>query len=62
MCLRYKYLEIVVVSLFQGGVAFVAIKGVLKIYYKQQQYLRQADRIIQDFDSATAETTVQPRS
>ena len=34
----------------QGGIAFVAIKGVLKIYYKQQQYLRQANRVICDFD------------
>lgn len=35
---------------YQGGIAFVAIKGVLKIYYKQQQYLRQANRIIRDFE------------
>ncbi|XP_066277214.1 E3 ubiquitin-protein ligase MARCHF5-like [Branchiostoma lanceolatum] len=32
-----------------GGIAFVVIKGVLRIYYKQQQYLRQAQRKIQDF-------------
>ncbi|KAK3095668.1 hypothetical protein FSP39_017419 [Pinctada imbricata] len=32
-----------------GGVAFSLIKGVLKIYYKQQQYLRQANRVILDY-------------
>lgn len=37
-------------SVLQGGIAFVAIKGVLKIYYKQQQYLRQANRIIRDYE------------
>ncbi|KAL4231600.1 E3 ubiquitin-protein ligase march5 [Mactra antiquata] len=35
-----------------GGVAFVGIKGALKIYYKQQQYVRQANRIIQDYDTS----------
>ena len=33
----------------QGGIAFVAIKGVLRIYFKQQQYTRQAQRLILDF-------------
>ncbi|XP_071483348.1 E3 ubiquitin-protein ligase MARCHF5-like [Diadema antillarum] len=32
-----------------GGIAFVAIKGALKIFYKQQQYLRQVHRKVQDF-------------
>ncbi|XP_063433980.1 E3 ubiquitin-protein ligase MARCHF5-like [Mytilus trossulus] len=32
-----------------GGIGFIAIKGVLKIYYKQQQYLRQANRVIMDY-------------
>lgn len=32
-----------------GGIAFITIKGVLKIYYKQQQYQRQANRVILDF-------------
>ncbi|XP_050397687.1 E3 ubiquitin-protein ligase MARCHF5 [Patella vulgata] len=32
-----------------GGIAFIAIKGVLKIYYRQQQYFRQANRVILDF-------------
>nr|NP_001373967.1 E3 ubiquitin-protein ligase MARCHF5 [Aplysia californica] len=45
-----------------GGIAFIAIKGVLKIYYKQQQYLRQANRVIKDYEevgesSATATPT-----
>jgi E3 ubiquitin-protein ligase MARCH5 len=33
-----------------GGIAFIAIKGVLKIYFKQQQYLRQAQRCILNYD------------
>ena len=33
----------------QGGIAFVTIKGALKVFYKQQQFLRQAHRKIQDF-------------
>jgi len=36
-----------------GGIAFVAIKGVLKIYFKQQQYIRQAQRRIMNFDEPT---------
>lgn len=32
-----------------GGVAFTILKGALKIYYKQQQYLRQANRVIKDY-------------
>lgn len=37
-------------SLFlQGGIAFVAIKGAFKVYFKQQQYLRQAHRKILNF-------------
>ncbi|XP_013420568.1 E3 ubiquitin-protein ligase MARCH5 [Lingula anatina] len=34
-----------------GGVAFILIKGVLKIYYKQQQYYRQAQRQVLDYPS-----------
>ncbi len=36
-------------SLTQGGIAFVAIKGAFKVYFKQQQYLRQAHRKILNF-------------
>ncbi|XP_064630720.1 E3 ubiquitin-protein ligase MARCHF5-like [Lineus longissimus] len=32
-----------------GGIAFITIKGALKIYYRQQQYMRQAQRKIMDF-------------
>ncbi|XP_048125268.1 E3 ubiquitin-protein ligase MARCH5 isoform X1 [Alosa alosa] len=32
-----------------GGIAFVAIKGAFKVYFKQQQYLRQAHRRILNF-------------
>lgn len=39
-----------------GGIAFVAIKGCMKIYYKQQQYLRQRQRKIlnHEDDDSTA--------
>ena len=36
-------------SPLQGGIAFVAIKGAFKVYFKQQQYLRQAHRKILNF-------------
>ncbi|XP_073730611.1 E3 ubiquitin-protein ligase MARCHF5 [Misgurnus anguillicaudatus] len=32
-----------------GGIAFVVIKGVLKVYFKQQQYLTQANRHILNY-------------
>ncbi|MGH0163150.1 UNVERIFIED_CONTAM: hypothetical protein FKN15_044496 [Acipenser sinensis] len=32
-----------------GGIAFIAIKGALKVYYKQQQYLIQANRHILNY-------------
>ncbi|KAA0704346.1 E3 ubiquitin-protein ligase MARCH5 [Triplophysa tibetana] len=32
-----------------GGIAFVVMKGVLKVYFKQQQYLIQANRHILNF-------------
>ncbi|KAK2818604.1 hypothetical protein Q5P01_024165 [Channa striata] len=32
-----------------GGIAFVLIKGVLKVYFKQQQYLMQANRQILNY-------------
>jgi len=33
-----------------GGIAFIAIKGVLRVYFKQQQYINQAQRRIRNFD------------
>ena len=33
----------------QGGITFVAVKGAVRIYYKQQQYVRQAHRIVKDY-------------
>ncbi|XP_052221887.1 E3 ubiquitin-protein ligase MARCHF5-like [Dreissena polymorpha] len=36
-----------------GGFAFIAIKGVLKMYYKQVQYIRQANREVKDFVEPT---------
>lgn len=32
-----------------GGITFIAIKGCLKIYHKQQQYIRQCQRKILDY-------------
>ncbi|XP_065821462.1 E3 ubiquitin-protein ligase MARCHF5 [Labrus bergylta] len=32
-----------------GGIAFVLIKGVMKVYFKQQQYVIQANREIQNY-------------
>ncbi|XP_041369060.1 E3 ubiquitin-protein ligase MARCHF5-like [Gigantopelta aegis] len=45
-----------------GGIAFIAIKGVLKIYYKQHQYMRQANRVILDYqeESSTSQPDSQP--
>jgi E3 ubiquitin-protein ligase MARCH5 len=47
-----------------GGIAFVAIKGVLKIYFKQQQYIRQAQRRILNFEEAAPQQqqTVMPQN
>ncbi|XP_054723262.1 E3 ubiquitin-protein ligase MARCHF5-like [Uloborus diversus] len=33
-----------------GGIAFVAVKGILKMYLRQQQYLRQCQRKILNYD------------
>ena len=41
----------------QGGFAFVTIKGILKLYYKQQQYIRQAQRRILNYDEAASTQT-----
>lgn len=35
-----------------GGLTFIAIKGCLKIYHKQQQYIRQCQRKILDYTEA----------
>ncbi len=34
----------------QGGIAYITIKGAMRIYFKQQQYLRQAQRTILDYE------------
>jgi len=41
-----------------GGIAFIVMKGIAKIYYKQSQYIREAHREILNYDSATNNTTV----
>ncbi|KAK5851553.1 hypothetical protein PBY51_023100 [Eleginops maclovinus] len=38
-----------------GGIAFVLIKGVLKVYFKQQQCINQASRHILDYPEGSAE-------
>ena len=41
--------EIYTSIFFQGGLVYVLTKGCLKMYYKQQQYLRLAKRKIRDY-------------
>uniref|UniRef100_A0A8D0E376 E3 ubiquitin-protein ligase MARCHF5 n=1 Tax=Salvator merianae TaxID=96440 RepID=A0A8D0E376_SALMN len=45
-----------------GGIAFVAIKGALKVYFRQQQYLIQANRHILNFveNGGTENDSAQP--
>lgn len=38
----------------QGGIAFVLIKGVFKVYFKQQQYIIQANRQILNYPEREA--------
>lgn len=33
-----------------GGLAFIAVKGVLKIYFKQKQFVRKKQRKIMDYN------------
>merc|ERR1712228_636237 len=35
-----------------GGFSFFLLKGLLKLYYKQQQYRRQIQRTVLDFEEA----------
>jgi hypothetical protein len=37
----------------KGGIAFIGIKGMFKIYYKQQQFLRQAHRQIKNYEQSS---------
>ncbi|CAH1996636.1 unnamed protein product [Acanthoscelides obtectus] len=39
-----------------GGLTFIAIKGCLKIYHKQQQYIRQCQRKILDYTESNIST------
>lgn len=39
----------------QGGIAFILIKGVLKVYYKQQKYIVQAKRKILNYPDRNGE-------
>lgn len=42
-----------------GGIAFIGLKGILKMYYKQQQFLRQAHRQIKNYDAGTSSSSTQ---
>lgn len=42
-----------------GGIAFIGLKGIFKIYYKQQQFLRQAHRQIKNYDTGTSSSSTQ---
>ncbi|XP_030753155.1 E3 ubiquitin-protein ligase MARCH5-like [Sitophilus oryzae] len=41
-----------------GGLAFIAIKGCLKIYHKQQNYIRQCQRKILDYTESNISTYI----
>jgi len=43
----------------KGGIAFIGLKGIFKIYYKQQQFLRQAHRQIKNYDAGTSSSSTQ---
>lgn len=36
-------------NLFQGGASFLVVKGLFKVYYKQQQHVMQSRRKIIDY-------------
>lgn len=42
-----------------GGLTFIAIKGALRIYHKQQRYIRQCQRKILDYTDANIATYLQ---
>lgn len=42
---------------FQGGIAFIVLKGTAKIYYKQSQYIREAHREILNYESTATNTS-----
>lgn len=41
----------------KGGISFIGLKGILKIYYKQQQFLRQAHRQIKNYEPNTSSSS-----
>lgn len=45
----FGYVESSLHRALLGGISFIAVKGVVRIYYKQQQYLRQAQRVVKDY-------------
>ncbi|XP_019865260.1 E3 ubiquitin-protein ligase MARCHF5 [Aethina tumida] len=44
-----------------GGLAFITVKGCLRIYHKQQQYIRQCQRKILDYTQQNISTYLQNR-
>jgi hypothetical protein len=59
-------LDLRVIVCTQGGIAFLGVKGLCRLYYKQQQFVRQAQRRVLDFEEPTvtlaASSTHTPRS
>ena len=37
-----------------GGLTFLVVKGVLKVYHKQHTFLRQCQRVILDYEEPTS--------
>jgi hypothetical protein len=45
-----------------GGIAFIGLKGIVKIYYKQQQFLRQAHRQIKNYEAEQQQASLSSSS
>lgn len=45
---------------FQGGASFLVVKGLFKVYYKQQQHVMQSRRKIIDYPQEPATPQTQP--
>lgn len=44
-----------------GGLTFIAVKGFLRIYHKQQQYIRQCQRKVLDYTESNISTYLHNR-
>lgn len=59
---EYFICKVMQSCILQGGVAFVAIKGILRVYHKQQQHVRQSKRTILDFNEERIRESEQSRT